>query len=212
MFKTFVLLTCAVLIVAGAAGAATRGDEPFQEGMKSYDEGDWDAAIDSFEKAVESDESSSLYHTWLGRAYIAKLQTVSFFEKGVLSGRALEHLQKAVELDPANVDARVSLAGYYLNAPSIAGGSKKKARQQAEAIATYDEVTGNWIMARVLVEDEKYDEAIEAIEACVAARPENVDYRYQLAMVYQQQERYDEAFAEFENIVRIDPDAAGALY
>jgi tetratricopeptide (TPR) repeat protein len=124
----------------------------------------------------------------------------------------LEHLQKAVELDPANVEARVSLAGYYLNAPSIAGGSKKKARQQAEEIVKYDEVRGNGILAGVLIKDEKYDEAIATLEKCIEAQPQNIDYRYRLAMAYQEMERYDETFAEFEEVLDIDPTAAGALY
>ena len=125
---------------------------------------------------------------------------------------AIDYLKQAVELDPANVEARVTLAGYYLNAPSIAGGSKKKAREQAEEIVKYDEVRGNWLLARVLIKDEKYDEAITRIEACIAADPEDADYRYQLAMVYQGMERWDETFAQLEAILDIDPDAAGALY
>ncbi|MCK5408476.1 MAG: tetratricopeptide repeat protein, partial [Candidatus Krumholzibacteria bacterium] len=63
-------------------------------------EDDLDGAIDHLNKAVELDENDSVYRTWLGRAYIYKLQTVTFFEKGILSGRALEHLKKAVKLDP----------------------------------------------------------------------------------------------------------------
>jgi len=212
MDHRIIVAICTLLLMSGFAGTAAQEGGPLEDGIKLYDAGDWDGAIDSFEEAVESDESSSMYHTWLGRAYIAKLQTVSFFEKGVLSGRALEHLQKAVKLDPTNVEARVSLAGYYLNAPSIAGGSKKKARQQAEEIVKYDEVRGNWILAGVLIKDEKYDEAIATIESCIEAQPENLEYRYRLAMAYQEMERYDETFAEFEKVLEMDPNAAGALY
>jgi len=212
MAHKIIVVICTLFLISGLAGTAAQEGGPFEDGKKSYDAGDWDGAIDSFEKAVKLDESDSMYHTWLGRAYIAKLQTVSFFEKGVLSGRALEHLQKAVKLDPSNVEARVTLAGYYLNAPSIAGGSKKKARQQAEEIVKYDEVRGNWILAGVLIKDEKYDEAIETLESCIKAQPENIEYRYRLAMAYQQMERYDETFAEFEEVFEIDPNAAGALY
>ncbi|MBN2552832.1 MAG: hypothetical protein JXB06_08675 [Spirochaetales bacterium] len=40
-----------------------------------------------------------------------------------------EFAEKALELDPGNVKARLNLALYFKNAPSIAGGSEKKARQ-----------------------------------------------------------------------------------
>ncbi len=212
MFRKIIVFAGALLICAGLSGSATQESGPFQEGTKSYEAGDFDGAIGHFKKAVELDETDSMYRTWLGRAYIAKLQTVSFFEKGILSGRALEQLQKAVKLDPTNVEARVTLAGYYLNAPSIAGGSKKKARAQAEEIVKYDEVRGNWILAGVLIKDEQYDAAIEKLEGCIEAQPDNIEYRYRLAMLYLQLEQYDKTFAEFEEVLRIDPQAAGALY
>ena len=40
-----------------------------------------------------------------------------------------EFAEKALELDPGNVKARLNLALYFKNAPAIAGGSEKQARQ-----------------------------------------------------------------------------------
>ena len=213
MFKLIAIIALALILPAGVvATTATQDEDLAKRGLELLEAGDNDGAIDYLKQAVELDENNSMYRTHLGRAYIAKLQTSSFMEKGMLSGRALEQLQKAVELDPANVEARVTLAGFYLNAPTIAGGSKKKAKAQAEEIVKYDEVRGNWILAGVLIKDEKYDEAIEKIEACIAADPDDTDYRYQLAMLYQELERWDETFAEFEAVLDVDPDAAGAIY
>ena len=201
-----------ILSLVAFSGTAAQGGDSFHEGKRMYAAGDFDGAIAQFRKAVESDENDSMCRTWLGRAYIAKLQTVSFFERGVLSGRALEQLQVAIKLDPTNVAARTTLAGYYLNAPSIAGGSKSKAREQAEEIIKYDEVQGNWILSGVLVKEGQYDEAVNKLETCVEAQPDNIEYRYRLAMLYQELELYDSAFVEFEDLLRIDPMAAGALY
>lgn len=173
---------------------------------------DNDVAIDRLREAVKLNENDSAYRTWLGRAYLAKLQTVSFFERGVLAGRALENLKKAVELDPANIEARISLGGYYLNAPSIAGGSKKKAREQAEEVLKYDAVEGNAMLAGIHIKDKEYDQAIEKLNACIEAKPDNIEYRYHLGMIYQQLERYDETFDTFEEVLEIDPDDRGALY
>jgi tetratricopeptide (TPR) repeat protein len=173
---------------------------------------DLDGAIDLLRKAVKLDDTDSVYRTWLGRAYIDKLQTVSFYERGVLAGRALESLQKAVELDPSNVEARISLGGYYLNAPSIAGGSKKKAREQAEEVIKHDPVEGNAMLAGIHIKDKEYDQAIEKLRACIEAKPENIDYRYQLGMLYQELERYDDAFDVFERILEIDSNNTAALY
>jgi tetratricopeptide (TPR) repeat protein len=40
-----------------------------------------------------------------------------------------EFAEKALELDPGNIKARLNLALYYKNAPAIAGGSEKTARE-----------------------------------------------------------------------------------
>jgi tetratricopeptide (TPR) repeat protein len=173
---------------------------------------DIDGAIDQLRQAVKLNETDSDYRTWLGRAYIAKLQTVSFFEKGVVAGRALENLKKAVDLDPSNIEARISLGGYYLNAPSIAGGSTKKAREQAEEVLKYDAVEGNSMLARIHIKNEEYDHAIEKLDVCIEAKPDNIEYRYHLGMLYQQLERYDETFDVFEQVLEIDPDNRAALY
>jgi tetratricopeptide (TPR) repeat protein len=175
-------------------------------------EEDNDGAIDRLRDAVKLNDDDSMYRTWLGRAYLAKMQTVSFFERGVLAGRALENLKKAVELDPSNVEARISLGGYYLNAPSIAGGSKKKAREQAQEVLKYDPVEGNSMLARIHIKDEEYDQAIEKLNACIAAKPDNIEYRYHIGMLYQKLERYDETFDAFEGVLEIDPDDRAALY
>ena len=74
-------------------------------GRIALEKEDLDGAIDRLRYAVKLDESDSNYRTWLGRAYIAKLQTATFQEKGVLAGRALDNLKKAVELDPSNIEA-----------------------------------------------------------------------------------------------------------
>ena len=40
-----------------------------------------------------------------------------------------EYAEKALELDPGNIKAKLNLALYYKNAPAIAGGSEKTARE-----------------------------------------------------------------------------------
>jgi tetratricopeptide (TPR) repeat protein len=40
-----------------------------------------------------------------------------------------EYAEKALELDPGNIKAKMNLALYYKNAPAIAGGSEKTARE-----------------------------------------------------------------------------------
>ena len=171
-----------------------------------------DGAIDQLRNAVKLDQTNSNYQTWLGRAYIEKLQNASHFEQGVLAGRALDSLKKAVKLDPSNIEARMYLGEYYLNAPSIGGGSKKKAREQALEVRKHDPLQGDWMLARIYIMNEEYDAALAKLKTCVGADPANIEYQYQLGMLYQQLKRYEETFEVLEGICVIDPDARGALY
>lgn len=173
---------------------------------------DADDAIDFLEKAVKEDETNSDYHNWLGLAYVEKLMTVSFFEKGILSGKALEHFRKAVKLDPQNVDARISLAQYYVTAPSIAGGSKQKAEEQIDTIMKYSPADGHFLKADIHAKEKEYGLAEEELKKCIEAQPEKTECYYTLGMIYRESERYTDAFEAFERVIETDPDDPDALY
>ncbi len=181
-------------------------------GRLSLDEGKMDEAIELLTKATAADPSASQYLSTLGRAYIQKLQGADQFEKGMLAGRALESLNKAVGLDPTNIEARMSLAGYYLNAPPIAGGSKKKARAQIEEIVKIDPLVGNPLLAGQYEAEEKFEQAINTYRKCIELDPDNTDYRYQVAMIYQKRKQFTDAFNEFDQLLKSNPEARGALY
>ncbi len=61
--------------------------------------------------------------------------------------RRRAEFERAVQLDPTNVPARVDLAQYYTEAPAIMGGGLDKARQQAEQVAKYDLAKAHLILA-----------------------------------------------------------------
>lgn len=65
------------------------------------------------------------------------------------AGEMLQSLLQAVELNPALPEAYQWLAGYYLNAPSIAGGSLEKAEEAARKLTELDPPAGQALMALV---------------------------------------------------------------
>jgi tetratricopeptide (TPR) repeat protein len=65
----------------------------------------------------------------------------------------------AVELDPKAVEPRVSLLQYYLQAPSIVGGGKDKARALAEDTRKVSVPAASLMQATLLMSDEKLREA-----------------------------------------------------
>src|SRR3974390_3089292 len=95
----------------------------------------WDNAITNGEKAVNAAPNNSMYHLWLGREYGGKAASVSALSAASYAKKTKNEFEKAVQLDPANVQARADLSEYYTDAPSIVGGGLDKARDQAAQVA-----------------------------------------------------------------------------
>jgi Tfp pilus assembly protein PilF len=174
--------------------------------------GDVDQGVELLEKAVALDETSSPSHFWLGVAYAQKIQTVSFFEQGQLAPKLKGEFEKAVETDSTNVEARMGLAQYYLNAPPIAGGSKEKAMEQVEAIKKLDPRQGHLFMAQVYAGEKDYDAAEQEYKAALELDAKDTDVHYQMGIFYQTKEDYEAAFGAFEAAVAIDPMYMSAMY
>ena len=107
----------------------------FYLGRIAFEEQRYAQAIEQLEKAVHFDENNSDYHLWLGRAYGHEAQRSAALRQPFLARKVKEHFEKAVELNPDNLDARVDLQEYYEKAPVIFGGGVEKAQQQAQEIA-----------------------------------------------------------------------------
>jgi tetratricopeptide (TPR) repeat protein len=181
-------------------------------GRIALQQGEIDEAVELLEKAVSLDDANSEYHFRLGLAYAQKIQKVSFFEKGQLAPKLKGEFEKAVETDPSNIEARMGLAQYYLNAPPMVGGGKDKAMKQIEEIKELDPRQGHLFMAQVHMRAKEYDAAEEEYNAALALDPMDLDVHYQIGIFYQTKEDYPSAFEAFEGAVAIDAAYMPALY
>lgn len=109
---------------------------------------EFEDASDTFEEAVDLDENNSEYHLWLGRAYGADAMQSSFITKAVLAPKIKTQFKLAVELDSNNVQARVALAQFYLQAPGIVGGDVDKAIEHGKILVLVDEPNGRILLAQ----------------------------------------------------------------
>ncbi|MFC2104665.1 tetratricopeptide repeat protein [Bacteroidota bacterium] len=175
-------------------------------------EGNFEKATEMFIKSVEINPQSSDAHLWLGISYLGQMQNASFMEQGIYSGKALDNYKKAIELDPYNIEARIRLANYYINAPSIAGGSVKRAKEQAEEIIKYSPSEGQKLMAEIYIKEDKMDLALEMYSELIKNEPNNTDLYYQLGMLHQKTKNFEEAFNTFEKALKIDPKAFDSMY
>jgi tetratricopeptide (TPR) repeat protein len=170
---------------------------------------DYNTAIEWAEKGLELAPDSSKTHYWAATAYVVKVQRENAI---MLVDKVKSHIEKAVELDPSNVEARTFLAMFLVNAPPMVGGSREKAKEQAAELMKYDAYQGHLLMAQISAVEKDYDKAAGEFEAAAQMKPEDPDPYYRMGMMYQQTQEWDKAFAALEKALVTDPDARSALY
>jgi tetratricopeptide (TPR) repeat protein len=169
-----------------------------------------DDAIDYFQKAIEIEESSD-YYVWLGDTYVQKIDEVNFLKKKGIAGKIRDAFLRAVELDPESVDARASLAGFYMEAPGFAGGSKDKAREHIEVLKTLDPLEGADSAAQLYQKEEEYDLAEKEFMALCDGTAEDAPVYYRVGFMYQSAKMWDDSVRNFEKALEMDPDYGNAL-
>lgn len=136
---------------------------------KSYlKERRWDDAVKSLERAVELSPSSGAYHLWLGRAYGRKAEHSFLFSAFGWARKTLRSFEKAVEVDPRNLDARFDLMEFYLEAPGVVGGGREKADREAREISGFDLCLGYVARAQILQKDKNESAARRELEEAAA--------------------------------------------
>lgn len=112
---------------------------------------------------------------------------------------------KAFQLDPRNARAGLLLLRYCRQAPWVAGGSEREARDLETKLARVSPAAGHQARALNLLADERYDQAISAFNAAVAADPSDRDPRIYLLMTYSAAKRWADAARYGENLLQRYP-------
>jgi len=183
----------------------------FQMGRIAMAEKDHDEAIEVLKRSTELEPDSESFR-WLGHAYVEKLQNSNIFKKKGLAGKVKKAFLKAVEIDPSNIEAREAMAGFYMEAPGIVGGSREKAWEQIEAIMALDETAGRSSRVDYYMKYEEWGNAEMELDALIAASPEDATLWFRLGRLYQDTEQYDRAIEMFEKSWATDPESINALY
>jgi tetratricopeptide (TPR) repeat protein len=175
---------------------------------------DYDNSIKYGEKAVKLNDSQAEYHLWLGRGYVIQAQKGSKLKALFRAKKGKDEWERAVELDSTNLGARFDLMQYYIGAPGIAGGDKKKAKKEAEIIEKMDSLYGAYAWGAFYWQGEKdFDKAETYLRKAVKLDTSSTySATYQLGFFLQQQEKHHQAAEVFEKLYNQHPDQMPALY
>jgi len=198
-------------------GAALKQDQRattalFYQGRIAMIEGDFSEASRLFERATRTQGATSEHHRWLGQALGQMAARGSKLKAPFVAKKAKAAFERAVSLDPENVEARVTLLRFYLIAPGMMGGSPERAARQVPEIAKRSPYWGR--IAAAGVKEDKGDNtgAESEYEKATNEYPDSSAALYSLGQLYQRINQNDKAFAAFERIVEKHPDKINALY
>jgi tetratricopeptide (TPR) repeat protein len=181
------------LALTVSALAAQTPSQAFYAGRSAVLAGDHDNAI-QLERAIELDDSNADYHYWLGRAVYEAAPRASKLRVPGMARRVRNEWERAVALDPNNIDARAGLADWYAMAPGFMGGDKAKSREQASEIAKRNPMRGAMASAVIASHEDNWAAEVEAYQQAVALAPDTAAAYVALADAYVRTNRMDSAF------------------
>lgn len=140
-------------------------------------------AVPFLEKAIATAPSVSRYHRRLGDAWGTQAASASIFSQLGFAKKCIAAYEKAVALDPADLDARFSAFEYYRRAPGLAGGGFEKASATAAAIKQLDANRGRFAYATLYVGEKKYAEAFAQFDEVLKTTPDDYAALYQIGRI-----------------------------
>src|SRR6266849_8480416 len=197
-----ILCVLSVCVAATAFGQTALIDQ----GRAALQRNDYEAAVAILEKAVAQTPNSAEAHELLGEAYGSLAQRVNIFKQASLASKTHHEFERAVQLDPNLLDARMGLVEFYTIAPGFMGGDRQKAIAQANELKKRDGLMGHRAFAYIYGQEKKPELARKEYIDAVKEQPNSPNAHYWLGISFLIAEKnYKAATQEFELAVRIDP-------
>jgi tetratricopeptide (TPR) repeat protein len=168
-------------VLEKATAAAPKDGDAWQRlGQVFISLGNADRAVEAMEQAAALAPASSDLQRQLGDTYGFAAQKAGMLSKMGLAKKCKAAYDKAVELDPKNLDARWSVMEYCRQAPGFVGGGMDGAYAQAEEIRKLDPNRGRIALATLYVSEKKMVEAFGLFDEALKEDPANYTALYQL--------------------------------
>lgn len=157
----------------------------------------WEEGVEQGERAVAILPRSSGAHLQYAIALRLKMTHGSRLKAIFIVGTYKKTLQKALDLDPKNLDAREEEIGFLYQAPGVAGGDKTKARERIEDLKALSRPRAMYFEATLLRNENKNQESIAVLEALLKEDPGHAHARTTLAFWLQADRKFREANEHF---------------
>lgn len=206
-------LLAGLLLAAPCAWAADGpGAAAFAAMRRAWAAGNLDAAIEQADKVLKAEPQNVVYLNAIGGLFCEKAQQANLFTKKSWAGKCHGTWEKALVIDPKNIDIRFNLIQYYAQAPAIVGGGIDKAKAQATEIAALDPVRGEIAWGNIARSEKQPGEAERHYRRAAEIDAAGMRGPVALANFFVSQKRWAEATGLFEQRLAKNADDLFAAY
>ncbi len=198
-----------IVVCVGTALASSAGEGHWKEGLRLFGAEDFRKAQEGFERAVEEDPENSTYTLWVGLALGRRAESLTGLRKLAAPGlvkRMRRELERTIELDRSNLDAYDALQAFYLQAPSIVGGSKANAKEIASQLQEIDPARGARALAVYHEDVGEFESAGEQYALARRLDPEGIRHLLNHAAFLSRRKALTESDELFDEAFARDPD------
>ncbi len=181
-------------------------------GRNYYMMTDYKKATEALEKAAALEPSNGQYALWLGRAWGRRAETSSPFTAPAHAAKARQYFEKAVQLEPKNLEAQSDLFEYYLEAPGFLGGGMEKAQARAVEIGKLNPAEGQWAEAKIAEKRKEHGSVESHLRKAIDLAPHQVGRVIDLAKFLVAQGRFQEADQNFARAEKIAPNSPQLIF
>ena len=168
------------ILKTGVAGETANGDLYVLLARSYLELNQYDAAVNSAERAVAINPKNSEYHRWLGEAYGAKADHASMLSAYSLARKTQKEFAAAVELDARNFDAQQDLIEYDCTAPGMVGGGEEKAQPLIEKLMALDAAEGHYATGICRAQKKNYEAADGEFTKALESKPKTAKRVYDI--------------------------------
>ena len=158
--------------------------------------GDPERALTHAEKAASAAPQNAEYRWLVAQAVGESASRASVLRQMGLARRFRREVETVLQMDPKHVEGHYGLMLYYFKAPGIAGGDRKKAYAEADAIMNIDRAKGYLAQVRLAQEEKQTTRLEELYRKAIEADPKEYDAHIGLLNVYASAEPRNAAGAE----------------
>jgi tetratricopeptide (TPR) repeat protein len=187
-------------------------DWHYAKGHLEYAQSDFRKAMNSFDKAISLNPESMDYLLWYGNAICSATEVAGVLSQYQLARRCKASYERVLEKYPDNVDARVHLISFHLQAPALVGGSKSTARKLADEIMERDTFRGYQSYFRIASNAGDHANVVSVLEQAILVYPDTTHFRYNLGLHYIQSGSFEKAYTEIKVCTQQHPENWRYLY